>query len=271
MAFAKSLKLKVRKQAHFRCCICRSIGVEVHHIVPQEEAGPDTEENAAPLCPSCHEIYGANPIKRKFIREARDFWYELCASQVTQLGLTANDFYNALQPVATKSDIAEVKEQLAKLLRSEAHVSNGNESDDFVAVPIERYVRSLYDEDFSNAPDLYDLFFDSRAWYEPGSYELLDIRAKFLKLYGEETARRVSFVTAKATGFNPDDFTENEFVDAIHAVHVTVMLITMHKKFAGEGNAVECSVRPDGDFVWRAIEGPKKRSVRKTRSKRRAS
>ena len=54
------------------------MGVEVHHIVPQEENGPDNEDNAAPLCPSCHESYGANPKKRKFIREARDLWYEIC-------------------------------------------------------------------------------------------------------------------------------------------------------------------------------------------------
>lgn len=54
------------------------MGVEVHHIIPQEEGGPDTEDNAAPLCPSCHETYGANPQKRKFLKEARDLWYEIC-------------------------------------------------------------------------------------------------------------------------------------------------------------------------------------------------
>jgi len=54
------------------------MGVDVHHIIPEQEGGPDTEDNAAPLCPSCHERYGANPQKRKFIREARDFWYDTC-------------------------------------------------------------------------------------------------------------------------------------------------------------------------------------------------
>jgi len=44
------------------------MGVEVHHIISQEEGGSDREENAAPLCPSCHETYGANPQKRKFIK-----------------------------------------------------------------------------------------------------------------------------------------------------------------------------------------------------------
>src|SRR6266702_5833748 len=78
MAFSEAIKSKVRKKAHLSCCLCKAIGVEVHHIIPQEENGPDAEENAAPLCPSCHECYGANPQKRKFIREARDLWYDIC-------------------------------------------------------------------------------------------------------------------------------------------------------------------------------------------------
>src|SRR5262249_22533251 len=32
----------------------------------------------APLCPSCHDTYGGNPDKRKWIREMRDFWWEFC-------------------------------------------------------------------------------------------------------------------------------------------------------------------------------------------------
>lgn len=78
MPFTESIKATVRKRAHLACCLCKSMGVEVHHILPQEEGGLDTEDNAAPLCPSCHECYGANPQKRKFIREARDLWYEIC-------------------------------------------------------------------------------------------------------------------------------------------------------------------------------------------------
>ena len=73
--FSESTKVAVRRKAHLRCCLCHDIGVEVHHILPQAEGGSDNPENAAPLCPSCHEKYGANPTKRKFIREARDVWY----------------------------------------------------------------------------------------------------------------------------------------------------------------------------------------------------
>lgn len=81
MAFPESVKRNVRRKAHFRCCLCQAVLVEVHHIVPQAEGGSDLEDNAAPLCASCHEIYGANPTKRRFIGEARDWWYDICAKR----------------------------------------------------------------------------------------------------------------------------------------------------------------------------------------------
>ena len=52
--------------------------VEIHHIVPQKDGGPDDDDNAAPLCPGCHETHGGNPDRRKVIREARDHWYAIC-------------------------------------------------------------------------------------------------------------------------------------------------------------------------------------------------
>ncbi len=84
MPFAEKLKLEIRRKAHFKCCLCHSLGVEIHHIIPEAEKGPDTEDNAAPLCPTCHDIYGDNPKKRKFIKEARDLWYELCEHRFAQ-------------------------------------------------------------------------------------------------------------------------------------------------------------------------------------------
>ena len=35
-------------------------------------------DNAAPLCQNCHDQFGANPEKRKTIRNMRDWWYEVC-------------------------------------------------------------------------------------------------------------------------------------------------------------------------------------------------
>jgi hypothetical protein len=84
---------------------------EIHHIVPAAEGGPDTDDNAAPLCPSCHETYGANSTKRKFIREARDFWYELCQRDVPFPREELRAISAALERVATKDDLARLSIQ----------------------------------------------------------------------------------------------------------------------------------------------------------------
>ena len=81
MSFSENLKLKVKKKANFTCCWCQDITnkVEIHHIIPQADDGPDTEDNAAPLCGNCHTLYGGNPDLRKEIRLRRDHWYEQCS------------------------------------------------------------------------------------------------------------------------------------------------------------------------------------------------
>jgi hypothetical protein len=112
MAFSEALKLKVRKKAHLSCCLCKAIGVEVHHIIPQEENGPDTEENAAPLCPSCHEAYGANPQKRKFLREARDLWYEICEKRYASDPDRLDEIKRLLQNTVSYDDFQSFKEEL---------------------------------------------------------------------------------------------------------------------------------------------------------------
>jgi hypothetical protein len=111
MAFSEGLRVAIRKRAHLRCCLCHSIGVEVHHIVPQSEGGLDVDENAAPLCPSCHETYGANPQKRKFICEARDLWYEICATRFSINNDQLTVIATMLQNVATKDDIERLAVQ----------------------------------------------------------------------------------------------------------------------------------------------------------------
>lgn len=87
MAFSERLKESVRKRALGRCCICWGPFVEIHHIIPQEDDGPDTEDNAAPLCASCHNEYGDNPKKRKMIREYRDNWYDHVSNQRLEVQL----------------------------------------------------------------------------------------------------------------------------------------------------------------------------------------
>lgn len=108
MPFSEPLKLKVKRRAHFLCCICKTFGVQVHHIEPEALGGPDTEENAAPLCPTCHDIWGANEVKRKQIREARDLWYDICETRYKSDNLDLMQQMNdRLAQTATKNDLRE--------------------------------------------------------------------------------------------------------------------------------------------------------------------
>jgi len=61
--FSELLKLRVKRRADFTCCWCndRAKKVDVHHIIPEDQHGPDTEENAAPLCASCHDMSATIP------------------------------------------------------------------------------------------------------------------------------------------------------------------------------------------------------------------
>lgn len=90
MSFSENTKLKAKRRSAFRCCLCHNLFVEVHHIIPQEEGGPDTLDNAAPLCARCHDIYGDNLKKRKQLREMRDYWWEFMADRAKFL-TTAED------------------------------------------------------------------------------------------------------------------------------------------------------------------------------------
>mgnify|MGYP000091049970 CR=1 FL=1 len=77
MAFSEKTKRTIRERSAFRCCICHKPFVEIHHIIPQSEGGSDEIKNAAPLCSSCHDLYGGNPEKRKTIQQMRDNWFKI--------------------------------------------------------------------------------------------------------------------------------------------------------------------------------------------------
>jgi hypothetical protein len=118
MAFPESIKLSVKQRAHFACCLCHDVGVEVHHIIPQSEGGADTEDNAAPLCPSCHEIYGANPQKRKFIRQARDFWYETCERRYQPDADLLRDIADRISRTALQEDLIQAVNEIQRGIES---------------------------------------------------------------------------------------------------------------------------------------------------------
>ncbi len=151
MPFNESIKRKVKERAHYRCCLCRKYWVaHVHHIKPEAESGPNTEENAAPLCANCHDLYGGNPDKRKFIKDNRDFWYDLCDKASTpdfrmiceihehvhKEVVTRQDLDNALRPLYNildkKLEPAEQRQQISDLT---AAISNAVVGSSFYVCP----------------------------------------------------------------------------------------------------------------------------------------
>ncbi|MNO70968.1 HNH endonuclease [compost metagenome] len=92
MAFSEKVKLEAKRKSCFKCVICQKPFVEIHHIIPQAEGGSDAIDNAAPLCASCHDLFGGNPEKRKQIREMRDHWFD-------QMERRYNGEINILEPI----------------------------------------------------------------------------------------------------------------------------------------------------------------------------
>jgi hypothetical protein len=110
MAFSENVKLEVKKKSAFQCCRCHEIGIDVHHILPQADKGPDTVDNAAPLCQNCHDRFGANSEKRKEIRQMRDWWYEVVREKYSG----KDDYLKKLEQL--DANISHYNKQNAELL-----------------------------------------------------------------------------------------------------------------------------------------------------------
>jgi hypothetical protein len=110
MAFSESIKNKVKEMSDFKCCRCRHISFEVHHIIPLKNDGPDTLENAAPLCPNCHAEFGDNLTKRKEITQMRDLWYKRVEQQYSPHN---SEYYKLLFGINSKLDEISSNQDIA--------------------------------------------------------------------------------------------------------------------------------------------------------------
>lgn len=86
MAFSKNVRTNSLVAAARHCCVChryKGVKVEIHHILPLEQGGADTAENAIALCFDCHADAGhynsKHPRGTKFspaeLRQAKDAWH----------------------------------------------------------------------------------------------------------------------------------------------------------------------------------------------------
>ena len=219
MAFSESLKVKIRQRSNMRCCICNTIGVEIHHIVPQFENGEDTEDNAAPLCPSCHETYGDNPKKRKFIRECRDNWFSICQKKF--------EFNNDFSSEFTKFK-EEIYSMFSPLLKTEEKFLSLGDAIAFI------YNFSL---DKSIDAEEIDWLF-STVWKNIKSKEL-EFKYGFVDKFGVETLKRICAYSILTNSFSAKEgFTAENFGDVIGEIRLIMVLLLLHAEINEKENAV---------------------------------
>ena len=66
MGFSKKIKEDILVASARHCCVChrfKGVKIEVHHILPKEQGGKDSFENAIALCFDCHSDAGHYNVK----------------------------------------------------------------------------------------------------------------------------------------------------------------------------------------------------------------
>lgn len=218
MAFTEKTKYEIRKKALQRCCICHNIGVEIHHITPQSENGPDTIDNGAPLCPSCHETYGANQTKRKFIKEARNIWYEICEKRYS---------YSEERFDKIENTLSDIKSILSKNFNFSETIENEKEYLTFGEILAFHYNQS--DANEIGFKVCYELIF-STFGDKNNKEDMLfnEFRDSFLEIFGVLLAEKIVIYSVKSSNIDWNKgFTEPELNSIFDVCYINMLILFM--------------------------------------------
>lgn len=241
MPFPEAIKIKAWRLSHHSCCLCKAIGVEIHHIVPEEAGGPDTFDNAAPLCPSCHEAYGANPTKQKMISEARDLWYEICATRYSSDADRINDLARDIASLKTQFLLPNVAEVLASAvidrLATEGVLRQSNNASGWplsrVLERLSRCEREMLGAKRRSIDVTYALLFETTGEATEPDVEFNEMRDEFRKTFGEFIARQ--FCAYLVGQYDIDwerGLTDDEGIKLLHLAFVEMVMLLFHEEFA---------------------------------------
>lgn len=240
MPFSDTQKLEVKRKAHFCCAICHSAGVEIHHIIPQSEGGSDEAENSAPLCPSCHEIYGANPTKRKFIREARDHWYELCAKRYApQEGESLNRLIAIVEQ--SRHDIVDLRNEILTGLEKQ------NPTKEIFNLGLSGVLQYLLSKYTNESFPKYTILFSPLLWKDD---DLPEIKQKLFEQLGAFLVEKITIHVMHETNINlRQPFTEDEFGQVLESLITYSVLLEMLR--LGE---LAAHIDASGIISWQQIK-----------------
>ena len=256
MAFPESLTKEVKRRAHFQCCLCKSIGIEIHHIIPSAEGGPDTFDNAAPLCPSCHETYGANATKRKLIRQARDLWYEICDKRYAPDSSLLTEIRDAVSATASRQDMANLRKEMVEALRSFALPKSGisisiprNPQDGSKqSLTLSDFAVMIYGLSSERTESQVGILVIREMW--PLKNGLRSIYNEFLKNFGIVTLKRLA---SRALDHDKVPLrvglTEEEIDRALDIMSIEAVCLNEIIK-----GRLSASLREDGEVIWSASD-----------------
>lgn len=251
MAFPESVTKEIKRRAHFQCCLCKALGIEVHHIIPQAEKGPDVAENGAPLCPSCHETYGANPTKRKLIREARDLWYEICQTRYASEPSLLREVKGVVTNTASKEDVSNLRTEIERVL-------DRLKPPGCVTINVPRRIGGGPQKTL-DASDLMLLVYGFSSDRPVGQLEMLCIREfwplkdgvrsiykEFIQNFGSVTLRRLAARALDSAAVLPrEGITESEIAKALSLMHVEAACLNL--LVSGE---LRASLTSSGEVLW---------------------
>lgn len=242
MPFSEKTKTEVRKKSHFSCCLCKALGIEVHHIIPKQENGTDTFDNAAPLCPTCHETFGSNPRKRKMIREARDSWYEICEQRYI------SDQHRF------KEDIAE---EIIKRLKSQGFMTQENNRE---GLPLSRVVQRILSFEkervVPNKESLdttYILLYQTKGDPKsPEDKEYNEIREEFLTKFGTVVAKNICIYLINETRIDWLKWVADPTISRLMLQNLVIMTgLLMHEDISTEKERFEIDFDKNGRMLMK--------------------
>lgn len=258
MPFSEALRKKIRKQCLNQCCICHHAGVEIHHVIPQQEGGPDVYDNAAPLCPTCHSTYGANPEKRKFIRESRDAWYEICEHKIGPSIRAFEKIMEKINNIPTFNDLENLYSEMLPNRNKCAVATKPSRLED--TLKFADILHAIYDSEWQNhgvtAPAVQILFiaaFDLKeSIWDDESQELFN---QCIDMYGKQTARELCGYALKHDGSGrTNGLKPEEILSAIKYIWVILMLLTRHYEIVSHEPAFAATTAPNGEFLLYTVE-----------------
>ena len=253
MAFNEKVKSIVKKKSHLQCCLCKDIGIEIHHIIPQSENGPDTENNAAPLCPTCHEIYGDNPKKRKFITEARDLWYEICETRYQFDTKELVKIRNTVKNLPTNDSLLDLKEQIIKAIKESSQPKIEEIIGSTPTIQDSNIIKEL------NIFELLTYLYHSRSRRKDSNNELIlipelwtkedgldEVLNEFVSHFGLNTAVIiVNNIMDDMEIPDQDGLTEDEIVEILHLASVEMIIMNICNN-----NELKALLNKTGEISW---------------------